>query len=93
MEIAMCDCRKTLEESLLEKFVAELGPECRNVSVSLDGYALMFGSGTMSSAQFMRAQVTYQKPTKAGVLKDKKTSANMLAKFCMFCGEKYPEAA
>ncbi|MFK3971074.1 hypothetical protein ACI2KS_10145 [Pseudomonas sp. NPDC087358] len=60
--------------------------------MSLDGYALMCGSGTAKSQQFMRAEVSYQKPTKAGVLKPKKESVNMLAKFCMFCGESYEKA-
>jgi hypothetical protein len=93
MEIVMCDCRKRLEASIKENTQANLAEDCTDLSVSLDGYAIIFGNGSASSHQFMRAEITYQKPTKAGVLKQKKESVNMLAKFCMFCGEKYPEAA
>jgi hypothetical protein len=85
----MCDCRKTLEASIKESVQAGLTEGCTDLRVSLDGYALMFGNGTAKSQQFMRAEVSYQKPTKAGALKPKKDSVNMLAKFCMFCGEAY----
>ncbi len=85
----MCDCRKMLEASIKESVQTGLDEDCTDLRVSLDGYALMFGSGAAKYQQFMRAEVSYQKPTKAGVLKPKKESVNMLAKFCMFCGEAY----
>jgi hypothetical protein len=93
----MCNCRQETEARLLEHLPAQL-PEChKNLSARLTGYALMFGDGKMQSRQVMPIDITYQAPTKAGVMKDKKKSMSMQANYCMFCGEKYdrdePEAA
>ncbi|WP_405120787.1 hypothetical protein [Pseudomonas leptonychotis] len=43
----------------------------------------------MTSRQIMPIGITYQAPTKGGVMKDKKMKMSMAASFCMFCGEKY----
>ena len=85
----MCDCRKRIESQLLEDIPAQLPAGYQRLSVRLEGYALMMGEGTMKSRQIMPIEITYQAPTKAGVMKDKKQTMNMAASYCMFCGEKY----
>lgn len=85
----MCNCRKDIEAKLLEDIPTQLPAGHQRLSVSLEGYALMFGEGVMQSRQIMPIQVKYQAPTKAGVMKDKKQTMNMAASYCMFCGEKY----
>lgn len=93
----MCNCRKETEARLLEALPEQLPAGHKNLSARLTGYALMFSDGAMQSCQVMPIEVTYQAPTKAGVMKDKKQSMSMKANFCMFCGEKYdkdePEAS
>ena len=74
---------------LMEDLPAQLPKGHQRLRVSLQGYALMMGVGAAKSQQFMPIEVTYQAPTKAGVMKDKKQTMNMAASHCMFCGEKY----
>lgn len=85
----MCNCRQETERRLLEALPDQLPEGHQNLSARLTGYALMLGEGLMVSRQIMPIEVTYQAPTKAGVMKDKKQSMSMQANFCMFCGEKY----
>lgn len=85
----MCDCRQRIESMLQEDLPAQLPAGHQNLNVRLQGYALMMGEGSMRSQQIMPFEVTYQAPTKAGAMKDKKQVMNMAASFCMFCGEKY----
>ncbi|WP_152545508.1 hypothetical protein [Pseudomonas chlororaphis] len=59
------------------------------MSARLAGYALMFSDGVMQSCQIMQIEVTYQAPTRAGVMKEKRQLMSMKANYCMFCGEKY----
>ena len=89
----MCNCRQETEARLLESLPKLLPEGHQNLSARLTGYALMMGNGTMQSRQIMPIDITYQAPTKAGVMKDKRQSMSMQANYCMFCGEKYPEAA
>ena len=49
----------------------------------------MMDGGVAKSRQVMPIEITYQAPTRAGVMRDKKQSMSMVANFCMFCGEKY----
>jgi hypothetical protein len=86
---SMCNCRQETEARLLEALPETLPKGHKNLSARLTGYALMFGGGEMQSRQIMPIEVTYQAPTKAGVMKDKKQSMSMQANYCMFCGEKY----
>jgi len=86
----MCDCRQRIEGLVKEGFAKNLSPDCKNLGVRLDGYALALGHAAASSRMYMRANVSYQKPSKNNVLKNKKDCVNIVASFCMFCGEKYP---
>ncbi len=90
----MCDCRQRLETSLSENYAPQLPEGAQNLQVSMQGYAMMF-SGPVASKQYMEAEVTFQAPTKGSktkpsVMRDRKDRVNVLASFCMFCGEKYP---
>lgn len=97
----MCDCRKRIETGLAEQVATKLPEGAKNLRVSLQGYAMVF-SGPVSSKQYMAVEITYQAPTKGSkakpsVMRDRKDATNIMASFCMFCGEKYaveaPEAA
>lgn len=85
----MCTCKQDTEARLLEALPAELPEGFKGLSARLTGYAMFFGGNQAQFKQVMPIEVTYQAPTKAGVMKDKKKSMSMLANFCMFCGEKY----
>lgn len=85
----MCDCRSRIESKLLEDLPGKLPEGHKDLSVRLEGYALMMGQGTMQSRQIMPVEVTYQAPTRKGEMKPKKQTLNMAASHCMFCGEKY----
>lgn len=85
----MCDCRARIETQLRQDIPAQLPQDHQHLGVRLEGYALIMGEGVMTSRQIMPISITYQAPTKAGVMKDKKKAMNMAASFCMFCGEKY----
>jgi hypothetical protein len=85
----MCDCRQKTEARLLNALPEQLPKDHANLRVSLAGYALMMGTGTAQSRQVMPIDITYQAPTKAGVMKEKKQKMSMMANYCMFCGEPY----
>lgn len=92
----MCDCRKRIEANLLESMQRQY-PEGKDISVSLDGYAFMFGGPEgVKMKNFMPVAVEYKAPPpKKGVIetvwKQKKQTLRMMGSYCMFCGEKYPE--
>jgi hypothetical protein len=88
-EASMCTCKQDTEARLLEALPAELPEGFKGLSARLTGYAMMFGGQRAQFKQVMPIEVTFQVPTKAGVMKDKKRSMSMLANYCMFCGEKY----
>lgn len=90
----MCDCRKRIETGVTDQVAAKLPEGTQQLRVSLQGYAMVFG-GPVSSKQYMVAEITYQAPTKGtkhkpSVMRDRKDAVNIMASFCMFCGEKYP---
>lgn len=87
----MCECRQRIEKDLAEHMKKQLPAGAQAIKAELNHYAMIFGEGSLTSKQYMPVEVTYQVPTKAGVMKDKKKPHRMLASFCMFCGEKYPE--
>jgi hypothetical protein len=85
----MCDCRNRIESKLREDLPAQLPEGHKDLGVRLEGYALMMGEGVMRSRQIMPIEITYQAPTKAGVMKARKQTMSMAASYCMFCGERY----
>lgn len=85
----MCNCRQETEARLLKAIPEQLPKGHAGLSVRLTGYALMMDGGVAKSRQVMPIEITYQAPTRAGVMRDKKQSMSMVANFCMFCGEKY----
>lgn len=93
----MCECRKRIETAVTEQVAAQLPEGAQQLRVSLQGYAFDFSGPVASSKQYMAAEVTFQVPTKgtkakASYLRDRKDAVNIMASFCMFCGEKYPVA-
>ncbi len=83
----MCECRKNLEQKLLERF-KEQKHEATEHSVRLTGYALIFGdSVTEKGCMGMELKASY--PLKNGSRKEKVVKQSMIFTFCPFCGEKY----
>jgi len=83
----MCDCRKVLEAKLLEKF-KEQYPDGEQHSVSLEGYAFVFGGNTISSKPVMPIRQTYLHTYKNGNKKEKKIPCSLSLSYCPHCGEK-----
>jgi hypothetical protein len=83
----MCDCRKEIEGKLLERF-KEQAPEAKGHSLTLKGYALIFGD-TLKEKGFMELETEAEFPTKKGGIRKKKTRQNLIFTFCPFCGERY----
>lgn len=83
----MCDCRKTIEASLLERFKSA-APEAEGHGVSLLGY----GYSAIELAYMpYECGATYK--LKKGGTKYKTTTGNMIFSFCPFCGESQNLAA
>lgn len=82
----MCDCRKRIEEKLLEREVAE-HPAATGHKVTLQGYAVCFGENASWRA-YMPYEAFAQVPLKKGGSKPKKTIGNMFFSYCPFCGVK-----
>ena len=88
----MCDCAKTVEESAKEKIRAQLPEGSQDFSVELQGYAWLLG-GSVSMKNKLNLHIEYDAPKKKGGFTRKKQDMSMVGSYCMFCGEKYPEAA
>lgn len=90
----MCECRQRLEDSLSEQAAKKLPFSAQGLRARLQGYAIMF-HGPVPSRQYMAAEITWQQPTKGSAskpsrMRDMKEIVNVVASYCMFCGEKYP---
>ncbi|SDJ39803.1 hypothetical protein [Pseudomonas abietaniphila] len=88
----MCNCAKTVEESAKEKIRAQLPEGSQDFSVELQGYAWLLGS-SVSMKNKLNLHIEYEVPKKKGGFTRKKQDMSMVGNYCMFCGEKYPEAA
>ncbi|UGQ44946.1 hypothetical protein [Massilia endophytica] len=82
-----CNCKKDLEEKLLERF-KEQSPEANGHCVSLQGYALIFGE-KLEQKGCMTIASTASFPLKKGGMKEKRQTQNMVFTYCPFCAEKY----
>ncbi|MGE4545807.1 MAG: hypothetical protein AB7D06_17075 [Pedobacter sp.] len=83
----MCDCRKTIEKKLLDKFRQD-APEAKDHTSKLTGYAFIFGESVMEKG-VMPIEQTAKFPLKKGGMKERKIKINMMFTYCPFCGEKY----
>lgn len=86
----MCNCRTEIKAKLLERF-KNMEPEAQDISIEINGYALIFGE-TLSSKPFLPVEGTYKLPNKKGELKSKKLKDSLIASFCPFCGVSLREA-
>lgn len=86
----MCNCRENTEKRLVERVRGQIPSEATGLSVSLEGYALLFGgSDGVTMKNCMPVKIQYSAPNRKGDIKLKKESINMIGNYCMFCGEKY----
>lgn len=83
----MCNCRKALEEKLLERF-KEQAPEAQGHYVRLLGYTMILGTEVIELG-YMPIETTASFPLKKGGEKVKVAKTNMIFTFCPFCGVKY----
>lgn len=79
----MCDCR-----SVFEKAAAEQHPEIIGAKATLSGYMLI-----PAGRQYAECEIVGTRTTAKGKEVTAKAKINVLGSYCMFCGEKYPEAA
>ena len=79
----MCDCR-----AKFEKLAAERYPEITGAKATLSGYMLI-----PSGFQYAECEVVGTRQTAKGKTVKAKATINVLGSYCMFCGEKHPEAA
>lgn len=96
----MCNCRSDIEARLLERVKGQLPGDVQDLTVSLEGYAFMFGA-SITMKNVMPIRIQYRAPIKpkkgapaliVTALKDKKQTMSMTGSYCMFCGEKYEKA-
>lgn len=81
-----CECRKEIEARLLARFI-ENNPGTENHRVSLKGYTLIFGDGTLKEAPFMPFVTSHLVTApKTGNARERKQETNMLFNYCPFCG-------
>lgn len=93
----MCNCKTELEAKLLERAKEQL-PDSKNHSVEITGYVFAMGPNEITLRQALPVIIKHTVTVKkTGEQKEKKIVSNVLARFCMFCGEKHvkdePEAA
>lgn len=90
----MCDCRSRIESGVLESYSERLtAAGATGIEVSLQNYAMVF-KGPVPFKQYAVAEISYTRHTKGTAAKPsrpmaKKETINVLASYCMFCGEKY----
>lgn len=82
-----CDCRKDLEQKMLENFKLQ-NPDASNVNVSMDGYAFQLVENGMRMVNVMPCKITYTNTVKkTGRQKDRQKTINITGNYCMFCGQ------
>lgn len=86
----MCNCKQETEHRLLESLPAQLPEGAQDLRVSLGGYAVVLETG--GYRQSLPIEINYKLPTKGCSLRVKRSTMNMLANYCMFCGVKYEQA-
>lgn len=84
----MCDCKKRMEGLAKDRTLEDLPEGARDLSVHLQGYGLVMTGGKAETRQCMSAQFAYMAPKKGGGEKLVKGTINLMATYCMFCGEK-----
>lgn len=83
----MCDCKKDIEDKLLERFVEQNpGTDHR---VELGGYGMVIEGNLMKEKGCMSIEGSYMHTFKNGNTKRKKVSQSMFFNYCPFCGEQY----
>jgi len=82
-DFAMCDCRQKFEQAAVEQY-----PEINGATATLQGYMLI-----PAGRQYAECEVVGTRTTAKGNEVKAKATINVLGSYCMFCGEKYPEAA
>lgn len=86
----MCECRENTEKRLVERVRGQIPAEATGLSVSLEGFALIFGGEDgITMKNYMPVKIEYSAPNRKGNIKLKKESLNMMGNYCMFCGVKY----
>lgn len=79
----MCDCRQKFE-----KAAAERHPEINGAKATLQGYMLI-----PAGRQYAECEIVGTRTTAKGKEVKAKATINVMGNYCMFCGEKHPEAA
>ncbi|MBR7519890.1 MULTISPECIES: hypothetical protein [Pseudomonas] len=79
----MCDCRQKFEQAAVERY-----PEITGAKATLQGYMLI-----PAGRQYAECEVVGTRTTAKGKEIKAKATINVLGSYCMFCGEKHPEAA
>lgn len=88
----MCNCRQELEAKLLELAKEQL-PESTGHSVEIEGYVFGLKGNTIFSCQALTVAIKHTVTSKkTGFQKQKVEKQKMVARYCMFCGEKRAEA-
>jgi hypothetical protein len=83
----MCDCRKTLENKLLERFRNQ-APSAKNHMLSLNGYSYVIGDKIQEKG-CMDILISAEHPLKKGGYRIKNETQKMFFTYCPFCGQKY----
>lgn len=87
----MCNCKTEIEANLLEHVKQQL-PESTGHHVEIGGYVLGFKGDAMFSCQSLPVTIKHTVTMKkTGLPKQKVEKQNMMARYCMFCGEKRAE--
>lgn len=79
----MCNCRAELEKS-----AAERHPQITGAKATLSGYMLI-----PAGRQYAECEIVGTRTTAKGKEVAAKAKINVISSYCMFCGEKHPEAA
>ena len=83
-----CECRKDLEQKMLENFKRQ-NPDAQDVSVSMAGYAFQLVGNGMRMVNVMPCKIIYKNTVKrTGQQKDRQKTINIAGNYCMFCGQK-----
>lgn len=82
----MCNCKKQLEEKLLDSFVKK-NPEAKDHSVRLCGYTLVIAEEGLIQKGCMQFETVASYPLKKGGYKEKTSKSNFIFSYCPFCGK------
>jgi hypothetical protein len=84
--MVMCDCKKSIEKRILDKFKEQYPGDDHRVELAGDGLVMI--ELDMKQKGYMPIEASYMHTFKNGSTKRKSIRQNMFFNYCPFCGEK-----